>query len=114
MPDVISHKDTVEPVITGPKQTRSYDPPSPISDDLSRTNPLVSEPRSKLIVIYAHGRDPSLRYFTGSGSGFVTGAGLLGALLGGGGTTGSAVDDTGSSLLAPGSWLLAPGPPLVS
>jgi len=87
----------VQSVITGPKQTRSYHPPSPISDDLSRTNPLVFEPRSKLIIIYAHNRDPSLRYFAGSGSGFVTGAGLLGALLGGGGTTGSAVGDTGSS-----------------
>ena len=76
--------------------TREYHLPSPISDDLSRTNPLVFEPRSKLIVIYAHGRDPSLRYFAGSNSG-VTGAGLLGALLGGGGTTGSAVGDTGSS-----------------
>jgi len=37
------------------------------------------------------------RYFTGCGSGLVTGAGLAGALLGGGGTTGSAVGDTGSS-----------------
>jgi hypothetical protein len=37
------------------------------------------------------------RYFTGCGSGLVTGAGLAGTLLGGGGMTGSAVGDTGSS-----------------
>src|SRR6266567_9335577 len=100
VPDIISHVDAVETIITAPPKPPAridQDPPSPVSDDLPHANALMSEPRSKVLVIWAHDHGPPSRYLAGSSSGLVTGAGLAGALLGGGGITGSAVGDTGSS-----------------
>src|SRR5262249_36470576 len=74
MPHVIPHVDTVETIVAASKQTRNYRPPSPISDDLSRTNALVFEPPRKLVLIRPHSRDPRtvlvrrLRFRLGSGS----------------------------------------------
>jgi hypothetical protein len=97
MPDVISHVDAVKMVIALPKPTWVNHPPSPIGNNLSSTNALVFEPPRKRVFIGAHDRYSRPHYFTGSSSGLVTGPGLVGALLGGGGLTGSAVGDTGSS-----------------
>src|SRR6266498_2483754 len=100
VPDIISNVEAVETIITAPPNPPSridQAPPSPVSDVLPHANALMSEPRSKVLVIWAHDHGPPPRYFAGCGSGLVTGAGLAGALLGGGGVAGSAVGDTGSS-----------------
>jgi len=97
MPDVISHVDAVKMVIALSKPTWVNHPPSPIGNNLSSTNALVFEPPRKRVFIGAHDRYSRPHYFTGSSSGLITGPGLVGALLGGGGLTGSAVGDTGSS-----------------
>jgi hypothetical protein len=97
MPDVVSHVDAVQTVIALPQPTCVNHPPSPIGNNLSSTNALVSEPPRKLVFIDAHDGESRPHYFTGSSSGLVTGVGLLGALLGDGGLNGSAVGDTGSS-----------------
>ena len=99
-PDIISHINAAKPVIAIVKPIRGYHAPSTIRNDLSRANALVFEPPSKLVVTWVHyvnEPDRHLGYFAGSGSGLVTGAGLPGALLGGGGKTASAVGETGSS-----------------
>src|SRR5215468_3464996 len=52
-PDVISHLNAVEEVVTAPKQTRDYRPPSAVRDDLPGTYTLVFELLGKLIAICA-------------------------------------------------------------
>ncbi len=96
VPDVAFHEYTLQAVVAVPKPTWVNHPPRPIRNNLSSTNALVFDPRSKLVVAYAHGRE-HIRYFAGCGSGLVTGARFLGSVLGGGGLTGSSVGDTGSA-----------------
>jgi hypothetical protein len=86
----------MQAVVAAPKPTWATHPPRPIGNNLSSTNALVSEPRSKLVIAYAHGREPHVSY-AGCGSGLVTGGAFSGGFLGGGNLTGSAVGDTGSS-----------------
>jgi hypothetical protein len=86
----------MEQVVAAPKPSSTLHPPSTIGNDLPGTNTLVLERGGKLLGVCAQEPD-HVCYLAGCGSGLMTGAGLPGVLLGGGGRTGSLVGPTGSS-----------------
>ncbi len=88
IPDVIFHKNAVEPAIAAPKPPWVDYTPSSVRDNFSDTNAVVLETHRNPIFTRAHDG-----YRTGSGAGLVTGA-FSGNV--GGGVTGSRVGDTGS------------------